>query len=62
MNEETLALDRLNINIDAGEIYTFIGPSGSGKSTFLYVLAGILKDYSGTVLINGQAVNPKPSA
>ncbi len=59
MNEETLALDRLNINIAAGEIYTFIGPSGSGKSTFLYVLAGILKDYSGTVLINGQAVNPQ---
>jgi NitT/TauT family transport system ATP-binding protein len=58
-NEETLALDKLNINIDTGDIYTFIGPSGCGKSTFLYVLSGILKDYSGSVLIDGRAVDPK---
>jgi NitT/TauT family transport system ATP-binding protein len=58
-NEEILALDRLNINIDRGDIYTFIGPSGCGKSTFLYVLSGILPDYSGSVLIDGQAINPK---
>ena len=58
-NEEILALDRLNINIDRGDIYTFIGPSGCGKSTFLYVLSGILQDYSGSVLIDGQIINPK---
>ena len=58
-NEEVLALDRLNINIDRGDIYTFIGPSGCGKSTFLYVLSGILQDYSGSVLIDGQIINPK---
>lgn len=57
-NEETLALDKININIGTGEIYTFIGPSGCGKSTFLYVLAGILQDYTGTVLIDGHPVNP----
>jgi ABC-type nitrate/sulfonate/bicarbonate transport system ATPase subunit len=58
-NEEILALDRLNINIGRGDIYTFIGPSGCGKSTFLYVLSGILQDYSGSVLIDGQIINPK---
>ncbi len=58
-NEEILALDRLNINIDRGDIYTFIGPSGCGRSTFLYVLSGILQDYSGSVLIDGQIINPK---
>lgn len=58
-NEEVLALDRLNINIGRGDIYTFIGPSGCGKSTFLYVLSGILQDYSGSVLIDGQIINPK---
>jgi NitT/TauT family transport system ATP-binding protein len=58
-NEETLALDKLNINIATGEIYTFIGPSGCGKSTFLYVLSGILKDYSGSVKIDGRDVDPK---
>lgn len=57
-NEETLALDKVNINIAQGDIYTFIGPSGCGKSTFLYVLSGILKDYKGTVLIDGQSIDP----
>jgi len=58
-NESIQALDKININIDRGDIYTFIGPSGCGKSTLLYVLAGILKDYTGTVCIDGQAINPK---
>lgn len=57
-NEETLALDNVNINIAQGDIYTFIGPSGCGKSTFLYVLSGILKDYKGTVLIDGNPIDP----
>lgn len=58
-NEEILALDKLNINIGKGDIYTFIGPSGCGKSTFLYVLSGIVRDYCGSVLIDGQIINPK---
>ncbi len=58
-NEEMLALAKVNININTGDIYTFIGPSGCGKSTFLYVLSGILKDYAGTVSIDGRAINPK---
>lgn len=58
-NEETLALDQVNINIARGDIYTFIGPSGCGKSTFLYVLSGILKDYKGMVSIDGQPIDPK---
>ncbi|WP_054696462.1 ABC transporter ATP-binding protein [Syntrophomonas palmitatica] len=58
-NALTLALDKINIKINSGEIYTFIGPSGCGKSTFLYVLAGILKHYKGTVTIDGQPIDPK---
>ena len=58
-NKETLALDKLNININSGDIYTFIGPSGCGKSTFLYVLSGILRDYTGSVSIDGRAINTK---
>ncbi len=53
-----LALEQININIGQGEIFTFIGPSGCGKSTFLYVLSGIIRDYEGTVLINGRPVDP----
>jgi len=57
-NKETLALNKVNINIDTGDIYTFIGPSGCGKSTLLYVLSGILNDYQGTALIDGRKIDP----
>lgn len=58
-NGDTLALDKLSIDIDTGEIYTFIGPSGCGKSTLLYVLSGILKNYTGSVSFDGRAIDPK---
>ncbi|MEN6325502.1 MAG: ABC transporter ATP-binding protein [Syntrophomonas sp.] len=58
-DKETLALDKLSINICKGDIYTFIGPSGCGKSTLLHVLSGILKDYRGTVSIEGRAIDPR---
>ncbi|NMA65380.1 MAG: ABC transporter ATP-binding protein [Clostridiaceae bacterium] len=58
-NGETTAISNLNIDIENGEIYTFIGPSGCGKSTLLHVLSGILKDYTGKVSINGKAINPR---
>lgn len=57
-NESMLALDKLTIDINTGEIYTFIGPSGCGKSTLLYVLSGILKDYNGSVLFDGRRIDP----
>jgi NitT/TauT family transport system ATP-binding protein len=57
--EQVLALDKLNINIETGDIYTFIGPSGCGKSTLLHVLSGIHEAYDGSVLIDGSSINPK---
>lgn len=57
-NEETPVLDKVSININTGEIYTFIGPSGCGKSTLLYVLSGILTDYNGSVLVEGRGIDP----
>jgi NitT/TauT family transport system ATP-binding protein len=54
-----VALDRVNLNVKKGEICAVIGPSGCGKTTLLYVLAGILKPTSGTVLVNNTEVCPK---
>ena len=58
-NDKIPALNNVSINIGTGDIYTFIGPSGCGKSTFLYVLSGILQDYTGSVRVNGRPVNPR---
>ncbi|NUR70862.1 MAG: ATP-binding cassette domain-containing protein [Hamadaea sp.] len=45
----TLALDDVEISLDAGEVIAVVGPSGCGKSTLLQVLAGLLEPDKGTV-------------
>jgi ABC-type polysaccharide/polyol phosphate transport system ATPase subunit len=51
--EEQLALDNINFRVDNGEFFGIIGPNGSGKSTLLKVIAGIYRQDSGTVRVNG---------
>lgn len=42
-----IAVDRLNLRIERGQIYGFLGPNGSGKSTTIRMLCGILSPTSG---------------
>jgi ABC-2 type transport system ATP-binding protein len=50
------ALDRLNLRLQAGEIYGFIGPNGAGKSTTMKILAGLLEPSEGAAYILGRPV------
>ncbi len=49
-------LKKININIQEGELFTFLGPSGCGKTTLLRILAGFEMPDSGTVEINGEDI------
>ncbi|MBR9648680.1 ABC transporter ATP-binding protein, partial [Clostridium tyrobutyricum] len=44
----------LDLEIKSGRIVGLLGPNGSGKTTFLKIAAGILKQSSGEILINGN--------
>lgn len=48
------ALNGLNLEVEEGKITGLLGPNGSGKTTFLKIAAGILKQSSGEILINGN--------
>ena len=50
------ALNELDINVPKGSVYGLVGPNGAGKSTVIRHLAGIYRQDSGHVLIDGQPV------
>ncbi len=49
-------LDHVDLTIDDGELVVITGPSGSGKSTLLHCIAGVVVSDSGTIAIDGGAV------
>ncbi len=49
----TLALDRLDLSVAAGEVHGFLGPNGAGKSTAIRVLLGLLRHDGGEVRLLG---------
>ena len=55
------ALDGLNIDVPKGAIYGLVGPNGAGKSTIIRHLAGVYRQDSGTIQIDGQDVYENPS-
>ena len=53
------AVDKLNLIIEAGQIYGILGPNGSGKTTTLGMITGVLKSDSGSYLwFEGKESNP----
>ncbi len=59
---EFRAVERLNLKIDAGEMFGFIGPNGAGKSTTIRFLATLLKASRGEGIVNGHSVTRDPMA
>ena len=50
------AVDRLSLDIRAGEFFALLGPSGCGKTTLLRMLAGFETPDEGRILLNGRDI------
>ncbi|MGI8820083.1 MAG: LPS export ABC transporter ATP-binding protein [Chthoniobacterales bacterium] len=50
----------VNINVSAGEIVGLLGPNGAGKTTSFYMIVGLVRPHSGTVLFSGTDVTDYP--
>lgn len=52
-----LALDRVSMSVNAGEVLCLAGENGCGKSTLIKVISGVHQPDAGTIRINGQEMD-----
>ena len=57
--KDLLVLDSISFTVKEGEFLCLVGPTGCGKTTFLNSLSKILTIDSGSITIDGEAVDPQ---
>jgi ABC-2 type transport system ATP-binding protein len=53
---DTLAVDRLNLDVNEGEVFGFLGPNGAGKTTTVRMLTSLIAPTSGSAIVNGYHI------
>ena len=56
--DKLIALNELNLTVDAGDCFGFIGPNGAGKTTTIKILATLLRPTYGEARVDGLSVGP----
>jgi putative ABC transport system ATP-binding protein len=56
-SQKVVALDRVSLNVQAGQFITIVGANGSGKSTLLRIASGELKPDAGDMTIGNGSAN-----
>ncbi len=54
---DTLAVDRLTLEVEEGEVFGFLGPNGAGKTTTVRMLTCLISPTSGTAIVNNYSIH-----
>ena len=57
----SVAIDKLSLDVRKGEFFFLLGPSGCGKTTTLRILAGFIEPDAGEILLEGHPIERFPS-
>jgi len=58
----TIAVNRINLIVEEGKLYSILGPSGCGKTTTLRIIAGLEMPTDGYVIVDGQILSDNKKA
>jgi len=56
----TRAVNKLNLHIEKGELFSFLGPNGAGKTTTIKMMVGLMTPSQGTIHMGGFNVEKEP--
>jgi|TARA_B100001540_G_scaffold214772_1_gene189519 lipopolysaccharide export system ATP-binding protein len=54
-----IAVDDISFKMNSGDILGLLGPNGAGKTTLFYMIAGLLKKDSGSIILDSEDVSDK---
>ena len=57
--QNKLAVSDLSLTFETGKTYALLGPNGSGKTTLMKMIAGLTKQTSGEITLDGIPVGPE---
>lgn len=55
--KETIALEKIDMEVESGESFGIVGPSGAGKTTLMRIIAGLDVPTSGEVIFSGKVMS-----
>lgn len=53
---DTVAVDRLNLTVEQGELFALLGVNGAGKTTAIKMLCGLTAPTMGEAFLNGKSI------
>ncbi|MFH0702068.1 MAG: LPS export ABC transporter ATP-binding protein [bacterium] len=58
--DDRTVVNNLNFEVNPGEVVGLLGPNGAGKTTTFYIVVGLIRPDSGTILLDGKDITKKP--